>query len=280
MLKKIIFILPIVILWFGVWYWKYYCKDLCKERAQELLAQWHWYLDRDNDWSACESSPRCGSSYTRTQTVNVSCSSNQCKLGSTCYSKPNNASCAWYWWNAWLCNDWYYESWNSCIKINEPQIEVKTPTPVVYQSITQNLPKKTIYIPTNKDAVLIADVVGKTNTLSLDSKKRIHNKLLLILPSLEWRTKYVLSEISAYLLWQIYNQWEDLTAILWNLFWDEQTTNSNQIISQNVNRVETAVQIQQEPIIDWWKYVVSSVIDWDTIKLQSNWENFTVRLIW
>lgn len=32
------------------------------------------------------------------------------------YKRPTNASCVNdVWWNAWVCNEWYTESWNSCI---------------------------------------------------------------------------------------------------------------------------------------------------------------------
>lgn len=38
---------------------KYYCNNLCREEAQSLLRQWHYYLDWDRDWEACERSPSC-----------------------------------------------------------------------------------------------------------------------------------------------------------------------------------------------------------------------------
>lgn len=283
MKKKLLLIIPLFLLATSSFsFGKYYCKDLCKQQAQELLAQWHWYLDRDNDWSACESSPRCSwysSSYTQKSTV-VNCSSNECKLWNTCHSKPGNSYCAWYWWDARLCNEWYYESWYSCIKKNEPTVEKTYQPTVSYQAITQVTPKYETYTPTTIDADLIEDVEVKINWLSYDAKKSMHQKIILILPSLDWRNQYILTELSNVLAREISQNPQDLSTILWDLFWDEETTNNDQIINQNVNNIEAEVVLNQEPIMDWWVYLVSSVIDWDTVKLRSNWEDYTVRLIW
>lgn len=75
----------------------------------------HW-LDDDKDWIACESLKSSRWSYSTYSTPSIVCSSNQCKLNWVCYIRPSNASCVNSVSDAWKCNSWYYESWNSCIK--------------------------------------------------------------------------------------------------------------------------------------------------------------------
>lgn len=57
MKKIILLVLPLFFI--SYWYTRYYCNNLCREDAQTLRSQWHYYLDWDNDWEACERSPTC-----------------------------------------------------------------------------------------------------------------------------------------------------------------------------------------------------------------------------
>lgn len=47
--------------------------------------------------------------------VAETCNSNQCELNSKCFDKPENSECSDNGEDAWICQDWFEESWYSCV---------------------------------------------------------------------------------------------------------------------------------------------------------------------
>lgn len=93
-------------------YWeRWFCSEAEARNA--------WRRKANNCWGVYYTS------YTPTYTV--TCSSSQCKLWNTCYTRPANASCSSNWVDAWVCKSWYIESGNSCIS-NTPKAPTVTQT--------------------------------------------------------------------------------------------------------------------------------------------------------
>lgn len=123
------------------------CKlwNICFTKPANAYCVWYWWQARacnnwyKESWNYCvkeytaptkKTAPTNNNSYSANNIITtkpsekvISCLANQCKLWEVCYTKPSNAYCTWYWWNARACNDWYTESWWSCVKEYTAPIE-------------------------------------------------------------------------------------------------------------------------------------------------------------